>query len=114
MGMAGMTFKFTDNSQAVLSALDGQKYLALDKVGKEVLFYADIYVPKDTGRLANSLEHYVDDDAVVIGTNVKYGKYVELREDLTHKPPTRAHFLRDSITEHLDELHSVFNSELTR
>lgn len=113
MGMAGMTFKFTDNSQAVLSALDGQRYLALDQVGKAILVHVDEYVPKDTGRLANSMSHFVDDDAVVVGTNVEYGKYVEFRE-ATHAKPTRAHFLRDSITEYMDEYRMVLESVLTR
>ncbi len=114
MGKAGMTFKLVDYSGIALSDLKNKKYLALDKVGKEVLVYADIYVPKDTGRLANSMEHYVDDDAVVVGTNVKYGKYVELRDDLTHKPPTRAHYLRDSVSEHLNEFRALIISELTK
>lgn len=113
MGMAGMTISLTDNSQVVLSALDSQKYVALDAVGKAVLLHVDELVPKDTGTLANSMSHFVDDEAVVVGTNVEYAKYVEFRDKPHHNPPTQAHFLRDSIVRYMDEYKQLFQYQLT-
>ena len=106
--------KMIDYSQQVLETLQGERYKALDSVGKAIEFYADVYVPKDTGRLANSIGHYIDDDAVVVGTNVQYGKYVEFDDTKKHKEPTRAHWLRDSVMEHTGELKILFTDELTR
>ena len=73
------------NTEAVLAAMDQALARAMEKVG--LVAEADVknYMEKkhivDTGRLVNSMTHQVqvdgDDYAVIVGTNVEYGPYVE-------------------------------------
>lgn len=108
-----MQIDVIDNSMKVIDEMHGKRYLALDAVGKAVLYYVDVYVPKDTGNLALSMTHQVDDDEVIVGTDVKYGKYVEYDDTKTHAEPTRAHFLRDAVFLHEDEYKQLLKYQLT-
>lgn len=53
---------------------------ALERIGMMADGYAKDLCPVDTGNLRNSITHTVDagEKAVYIGTNSKYGPYVEL------------------------------------
>lgn len=103
---------------------------ALTQVGIDAQRNVAALVPVDTGLLQNSItyaisgqsptkEHYkankgdasgsyngiVGDSnelAVYIGTNVEYAEAVEFRENVQHING-QAHFLRDGISDHLDE-----------
>ena len=108
----GMKVRMVDHTQDVLNAMHGQVAYALDQTGKAILIYVDGYVPKDTGNLANSMGQYVDGNTLHVGTNVVYGKYVEYREELHHEPPTKAHYLRDSISDHIDEYRALMTAKL--
>lgn len=74
----------------------------LKSLGVTAQKYARDLCPVDTSTLKNSISHRVakDESAVYIGTNVKYGVYVEFG-DYNHKVGQK-HFLRSAITYHED------------
>lgn len=109
----GMTASFKDNSDMIMSALYGAKYVALDTVGFAAESNVKILTPVKTSRLKGSIGHYVDDNAVVIGTNVEYGKYVEFNDRARHSNG-QAHFLRDGIANHVSEYQQILKQALTR
>lgn len=59
-------------------ALEEQLEQALIAIGMTAETYAKDGCPVDTGRLRNSITHDYDSRSVAIGTNVEYGKWVEL------------------------------------
>lgn len=63
-----------------LDALPEQIEQALIAIGMTAETHAKELCPVDTGRLRNSITHEVDmnDQSVIIGSNVEYAKYVEL------------------------------------
>lgn len=65
------------------------------------------------GTLRNSITNQVleDEQAVIIGTDVQYGKYVELGEHAKHLVG-QAHFLRDAIAEHVDQYENIIKEML--
>ena len=67
---------------------------------------------KRTGRLRGSLTHVTEasEHAVYIGTNVEYGKFVELG---TRKMAARP-FLKPAIVEHVDEYKAVAEAQLKK
>ena len=67
-------------------ALEEQIEQALIAIGLTAETYAKEGCPVDTGRLRNSITHDYDSRSVVIGTNVEYGKWVELGH---HQQPGR-------------------------
>ena len=74
--MSGVAFK--DHSSEVLGGAASVKDRALEAIGLKAEGYAKKNTPVDTGRLRNSITHAVDGGTAVIGTNVEYGKYIEL------------------------------------
>lgn len=90
--------KITDNSKEFLNALPTQIERALIAIGMAAETFAKRDCPVDTGRLRNSITHAVEsgEQAVYIGTNVEYGKYVELGTSRTKAQP----FLGPAATEH--------------
>lgn len=58
------------------------------------------------GNLRNSISTDVtmssDEKSVTVGTNVEYAPYVELDDNKQHITG-KAHFLRDSVAQHVDE-----------
>lgn len=67
-----------DNSAAVKDGLKSAFARALERIGMQAEGYAKDLCPVDTGNLRNSITHTSDAAAAYIGTNVFYGKYVEL------------------------------------
>lgn len=86
----------------------------LYQAGVAVMVAADVLVPVETATLKRSgrvEEPVIEGDSIVATVGFGYGealnpqthepaagyaKWVELREDTRHKPPTQAHFLGDS------------------
>lgn len=98
----------------VKSVLEQKKLKALETIGLLAEGYAKKLCPVGTpestgikgyvgGTLRNSLTHKAQTDVVYIGTNVKYGKYVELGTSKMTKRP----FLRPAIEGHLNEYRLV-------
>ena len=75
-----MNVQFTDNSEAVLEAMQAAAHRALEKCGLTAEGYAKKLCRVDTGNLRNSITHMVDDGelAAYIGTDIEYAPYVEL------------------------------------
>mgnify|MGYP002869970226 CR=1 FL=1 len=73
----------TDNSGLYLNALETQIKAALEAIGTQCESHAKQNLTaagrRDTGNLINSinLDVRISEDAVYVGTNVYYGKYVE-------------------------------------
>lgn len=119
--------KLTDNSGAVIRALKNQKALALEDVGFTAESYVREHTPVVTSNLANSITHVVDDNAVIVGTDVDYalsvelghkqeaGRYVPAIGKRLVKPYVEGkHFMRDSITRHTDDFRRIIKDYLTR
>lgn len=98
--------------------------LALKTIGQNAEEYAKkncpVGSPESTGipgyiggTLRNSITNQIleDEQAVIIGTDVQYGKYVELGEHAQHLVG-QAHFLRDSIAEHVDQYKNIIKEML--
>lgn len=107
-----------DRTAEVLEAMKSQVILGLKSIGQEAEGFAKDECPVDTGTLRNSITNQVDETekAVYVGTNVEYAPYVELNEKANHDPPKygggKAHFLRDSITNHVDYYSSMMEAAL--
>lgn len=95
---------FTDNSDAVLSALEKATKKALEAIGATAEGHAKRGTPVDTGRLRNSIGHQVDGNEVYIGTNVEYAPYIEYGTSKGVKPH---HMLEKAATEHADEYRNI-------
>ena len=103
-----MGVKFTDNSAAVLAALDMKKKQALEAVGATAERHAKAITPVDTGRLQGSIAHLPAGDAAYIGTNVEYAPYVELG---TYR--TKAHhMLKRAVAEHVPEYIAIIKAAM--
>lgn len=79
----GVELKLTDNTGLYLNALQSQIQAALEAVGGQAESYAKNNLTAagkvDTGNLRNSITHMVQEaeDAVYVGTNNEYAKYIE-------------------------------------
>lgn len=71
---------FTSHLGEFQKALEEQLEAALEELGLVAEGYAKRLCPVDTGNLRNSITHDYDtsERVVCIGTDVEYGKYVEL------------------------------------
>lgn len=108
--MAGVTI-VKDNSDEFRDGLDAALTRALEKVGLVAEGYAKRMCPVDTGRLRNSVTHAMEgSEAVVIGTNVEYGPYVELGTARQKAQP----FLRPAAQDHVGEYRRIIEGELRR
>lgn len=66
-----------NNAVEVIKNLEKSVEKALTECGIKARDYAADLTPVDTGRLRSSMDYRVIGDTVYIGTNVKYGVYVE-------------------------------------
>lgn len=70
--------KLADNSFQTLDEFRDAVARALERCGMKAEEYAKDLCPFDTGNLRNSISHQVSDNEAFVGTNSKYGVYVEL------------------------------------
>lgn len=101
-----------DNCKAVANAINEALVRGMEKIGLVAEGYAKKLCPVDTGRLRNSITHYLDesDKSVYIGTNVEYGKYVEL--GTSHPKREAKEFLRPAAEDHGSQYRQILKSEL--
>ena len=104
--------ELTDNTDELRKHAEDVIEKALTEVGNTAVGYVVMLTPRDTGRLVGSITSEVQGHSVVIGTNVEYAPAVEFNEKAQHKPPTQAHYLRDGITNHLDEYKQILKESL--
>lgn len=78
-----------DHTDEVIAAAKRAIHNALDIIGDKVEKYAGELAPKDTGALAISFDHVVDDgeQTVAIGSNLEYAVYQELGTGKKFSPP---------------------------
>lgn len=107
-----MTIDYTDNVDEILAALDSAAVVALEQCGQLAGDYAKKLCPFITGNLKNSITHAVDtdEDCVYIGTDVRYGKYVE---NGTYKKKARP-YLKPAVADHIDTYRSIIENTLRK
>ena len=106
----GVELKLTDNSGAVLTALQKQILSALEEIGSTAEAHAKLELENkprrvDTGNLRDSITHQIEDnvDAVQIGTNVEYAIYVH--EGTRKMDPNR--FLKNAVMKNANEYKQI-------
>lgn len=98
-----------DHTQEWLAALGPALARGLEAVGMAAEGHAKTKCPVDTGRLRNSITHaQLDTHHEVIGTNVEYGKYVELGTSRADAKP----FLVPAASEHSSEYRALMRAAL--
>lgn len=101
-----------NNIDDVLEALSESYLKGMERIGLAAEKYAKALCPVDTGRLRNSITHFVVIDegepAAYIGTDVEYGPYVELGTSRQKAQP----FLRPAAWNHGAEYRQILESEL--
>lgn len=100
-----------NNSSVVLEAFNKQVEKGAKAIGMTAEKYAKRDCPVKTGRLRNSITYAIL-NAIFIGTNVEYAKYVEYDDKAWHKSG-KAHFLRDAATRHNDEYKKIMKAALS-
>lgn len=107
--MAKITMEVTaDNTAAVKGGLQSAFARALERIGLQAEGYAKDLCPVDTGNLRNSITHTSDGKAAYIGTNVEYGKYVELGTVKMAAQP----YLRPAAADHGETYRNIVKDEL--
>lgn len=137
--MADVEVKLTSHLGEVTDALSDAVRLALEAVGVQAEGHAIDKITEvgavHTGNLRNSIVHEVEDDTVVIGTNVHYAPYVEFGTGIhaesgggrqtpwTYQMDGKWYvtrgmkprpFLRPAIENNIDEYRDIFESELSK
>lgn len=108
--MAEITMEVTvDNTAAVKGGLKSAFARALERIGMQAEGYAKDLCPVDTGNLRNSITHTSDGKAAYIGTNVTYGKYVELGTVKMAAQP----YLRPAAADHGETYRNIVKDELS-
>jgi len=101
-----------DNTKEAHALMRAAIARGLEEMGLAAEGYAKVGCPVGTGRLRNSITHVrASETTEAIGTNVEYGRYVEFREDVSHKNG-HAHFLRDAAAGHSAEYVQILRSAL--
>ena len=109
--MSDIDVKIIDNHDKVIKAMQQQLRAALEEAGQQAVAHAKSTVPVDTGKLKNSINYSVSDDNVKIGTDVEYGKYVELGSVHNH---TASHFLLNAMQNNVSEYKQTIENHLKR
>ena len=106
--MAKIDVKVTDNTAAVQGGIKSAIARALERIGMQAEGYAKDMCPVDTGNLRNSITHTSDNKFAYIGTNVEYGKYVELGTRRMSAQP----YLKPAATGHTQTYRNIVKDEL--
>lgn len=98
-----------NNAKLIKESMGNAILVALERIGLKCEGYAKGLCPVDTGRLRNSITHAIsnNEEAVYVGSNVEYAKYVEL--SAKHAQP----FLRPAANNHVSEYRDILRKELS-
>jgi hypothetical protein len=104
------TIQIEDHTPEFLALLKKRITLALDVVGQDVEDIASDNAPVDTGRLAGSITHIVNDgeSAVYVGSNVEYAAYQELGTSVMTAANNGRGYLRPAIVDNKDREAALF------
>ena len=102
---------FVDNSKEFLRQFEIKSKVGLEAIGLKAEGYAIDDCPVDTGRLQNSISHATIKNAEIIGTNVEYARKIKKKKKIRHTTG-KAHFLRDSATNHGIEYKKLYEDAL--
>ena len=135
------TMKIIDRTKQAIDEKDEAVERAFEIIGGMLERYAKTSCPVDTGLLRNSITYCLDGQkpalrdykadrgdgsggydgempkeqgknrAVFIGTNVEYAPSVEFNDNAKHIVG-KAHFLRDSVANHINEYKNIMANEL--
>lgn len=106
-----METKLTDNSEDFKRRKAEAIERALETIGGLMERYAKQNCPVDTGNLRNSITNALEGvEAVIVGTNVEYAPFVEFDDKKKHVSG-QAHFLRDSVANHISEYKTIISNE---
>lgn len=136
-----MEIEVKDHTKEAIDAKDEAIQKGLEIVGGMLERYAKQQCPVDTGLLRNSITYCLDGErphlqgygaggkqgaydgqmpeepkgsrAVYVGTNVEYAPIVEMSERQKHTVG-KAHFLRDSLAQHISEYNKILSNELKK
>lgn len=102
-----------DNTGEIIEASREAITRALEAIGFQCEAHAKTELQNtptriDTGRLRNSISHYVEGDSTYVGTNVEYAIYVH---EGTRKMAPNA-FLRNAVMKNRDEYKAIAESYL--
>lgn len=97
-----------DNTDEAAAAIGAAIARGLEAIGLQAEGYAAQKCPVDTGRLRNSITHMRINNDAYIGTNVEYGKYVELGTSRQKAQP----FLRPAAEGHASEYRAILEAML--
>lgn len=111
-----------DNTTRLVKGLDGAFIRGLMKIGMQAERYAKQLCPVDTGRLRNSITHFLSGKAAYVGAAAHYAKYVEcgtgarattggnpLIGGMAARP-----FLRPAATDHSEEYGALLKTEVSK
>lgn len=99
-----------NNTAEIIGKLKAGIKEAMDACGAACEGFAKRECPVDTGRLRNSITHQLNgENSVQIGTNVEYGKFVEMGT-ARHK---KQEFLRPAAQNHASEYAALIKSILS-
>ena len=101
----------SDNTGEWEAAMRAAAAQGLERVGLMAEGYAKARCPVDTGRLRSSITHMqLDAQAEAIGTDVEYGKYVEMGTSNPNYPKQPS--LTPAATEHSAEYQAVMRAAM--
>jgi HK97 gp10 family phage protein len=89
----------TDYTEEITAGIKAAIKRALIRIGLDAETYAKKVVRVVTGRLRNSITHYVKGNSVFIGSNVEYARYVEEGTSRAKPHP----YLRPAVTNNMDK-----------
>lgn len=98
----------TDFTEEIIEGIKEAIQRALTRIGLKCEAYAKKLCHVITGRLRNSITHYVDGDSVYMGTNVEYAQPEE--EGTSRRPPHP--YLRPAAADHMGEWAQIIEDEL--
>jgi HK97 gp10 family phage protein len=102
-----MSYKIQDKSARYISRLEKAKTDTLDEVANNISDDAKTNAPVKTGALRDSIhvEDSTDVDAKLIGSDLKYARFIEMG---TRKISPRA-YLRKALWSNIDKISSVLS-----
>ncbi len=99
-----------DNTERFSAEMKRRLETALEDIGLDAERFAKEKCPVDTGNLRNKTTHRIGDNAAYVGTNVRYGPYVEFGTSRQKAQP----FLRPAASDHTAHYRNIVKKHLER